>query len=372
MLQTYTFSQIVSNMATTIQGQAAALLNFTTGSVLRAIAQATASVTLWLQAIVLQVLTLTRAATSTGSDLDSWMADFGVTRLPATPATGSVGFSRFNGTQQALIPVGASLQTSDATQKFTVVTDTTNSAYSASLKGYVIPANVGSLSVPVQAVTPGTAGNILSGTLTVITSPIPFVDTVTNGAPFTNGIDAETDDALRIRFVAYLNSLSKATSAAIANAIHSVRQGLNYTITQNAAYGGAFQPGYFYVVLDDGTGFPSSDLIDSVSSAINAVRGLTINFNVFAPVTETANVTMALTSASGFNHAAVVAAVTAALQNFIAALTLGTPLPYTQLASIAYDVPGVANATGILLNGATSDLAATNQQKVLPGTMTIS
>jgi hypothetical protein len=70
-LQTYTFTELVSNIATAVQGSASALLDFTVGSVLRAIAEATAAVVLWLQAIILQVLTLTRASTSVGSDLDS-------------------------------------------------------------------------------------------------------------------------------------------------------------------------------------------------------------------------------------------------------------------------------------------------------------
>src|SRR4051794_26633430 len=110
-LITYTFSQIVSNIATAVQGSAKSLLNFTVGSVLRAIAEATASVVLWLQAIILQVLTLTRAATSVGTDLDSWMADFGLARLAAVAAAGQVTFARFTATMQAVVPVGANVQT---------------------------------------------------------------------------------------------------------------------------------------------------------------------------------------------------------------------------------------------------------------------
>jgi integrase len=39
-LQTFTFSQLVSNIATAVQGAATALLDFNVGSVLRAIAEA--------------------------------------------------------------------------------------------------------------------------------------------------------------------------------------------------------------------------------------------------------------------------------------------------------------------------------------------
>ena len=102
------------------------------------------------------------------------------------------------------------------------------------------------------------------------------------------------------------------------------------------------------------------------------IRGLTIRFGVFAPSVETANVTMAITSAAGYTHETVIGNVGVALTNAINALPLGTGLPYTQLASIAYGVPGVTNVTGVLLNSATSDLTATQKQKLLAGTMTIS
>lgn len=371
-LQSYTFSQIVSNIATAIQSSASALIDFTVGSVLRAIAEATAAVTLWLQAIILQTLTLTRASTSIGSDLDTWMADYGVTRLPAVASTGQVTFARFTATQQAVIPVGATIQTTDGNQNFTVTLDTTNSAYDAGLGGYVLPANTTSVNVPVEAADAGLSGNVLAATITVITTPIQGVDTVTNASAFTNGIDAESDAALRARFVSYLASLSKATATAIGYAVTSVQQGVDYTLTENEDYTGATDMGYFYVVVDDGTGSPPSDLISSVSNAVDAVRPIGSRFGVFAPATETADVTMTITSASGYTHADVVAAVGTALTDFINALTLGTSLPYTQLASIAYDVPGVTNVSGILLNSGTTDLAPTQKQKVLAGTMTIS
>ena len=106
-LQVYNFSQIVSNIATAIQASASTALNFTAGSVLRAISEAVSGVVLWLQAIILQLLTLTRAATSVGADLDSWCADFGFFRLAARAATGQVTFSRFTATQQAVVPIDA-------------------------------------------------------------------------------------------------------------------------------------------------------------------------------------------------------------------------------------------------------------------------
>lgn len=370
-LPTNTFGQIVSNIAAAIQASAGVALNFAAGSVLRAISEAVAGVTLWLQAMVLQVLTLTRAATSVGGDLDSWCADFGFVRLPARAATGQVTFSRFTATQQAVVPINTAVQTADGTQKFFVTIDAANSAYSAGLGGYVLPANTASVGVPVQAATAGAGGNVQSSSITVIASPISGVDTVNNAAGFLNGADAEPDAGFRSRFVLYLASLSKATRAAIGAAVTSVQQGLNYTLTGNENYDGSANPGYFYAVVDDGTGTASADLLSRVSAAVDAVRGFTIGFGVFAPVSLVANVALTVTTPPGVSHPAVVGAVGTALQNFINSLTLGVSLPYTQIASIAYAVPGVQNVTGITLNGATADLTATQRQRITAGVMTV-
>jgi uncharacterized phage protein gp47/JayE len=371
-LTTFSFSQITSNFATAAQASAKAALNFTIGSVFLAIAHATSGVVLWLQAIILQLLTLTRASTSIGTDLDSWCADYGFNRLSASASTGQVTFSRFTATMQAVVPIGAGVQTADGTQAFTVILDITNSAYNAGLGGYVLPVNTASVNVPVQAAVAGSGGNVQAATITALTTPVTGVDTVTNAASFINGVDAESDAAFRLRFVAYLSSLSKGIRAAIAYAVSSIQQVVSYTITENTAYNGAYQPGFFYVVCDDGTGFPPTQMLTNVGNAVEAVRGLTITYGIFAPIVETANVTMVLTSATGFAHGDVIAAVALAITNFINALPVGASLPYTQLASIAYDVAGVANVTGILLNAGTSDLTATSQNKINCGILVIS
>jgi uncharacterized phage protein gp47/JayE len=142
--------------------------------------------------------------------------------------------------------------------------------------------------------------------------------------------------------------------------------------TENADYNATTDYGYFYVVADDGTGDPSTNLLTDIGNAVEAVRPLCSRYGIFAPVVLTANVSMTITSASGYTHSVVVAAVTTALQNFINELPLGTSLPYTQLAGVAYEVPGVINATSILLNSGTSDLTADVQHKINAGSIAIS
>ena len=112
------FSTLVQNMAAAVQGAANSLLDLTVGSVLRAILEANASLALWLQWLIVQVLQVTRLATCTGADCDSFGADFGFVRLPAITAVGAVTFGRFTPNIAAFIPVSTNISTAANTQSF--------------------------------------------------------------------------------------------------------------------------------------------------------------------------------------------------------------------------------------------------------------
>jgi uncharacterized phage protein gp47/JayE len=373
VLQTQTFDQVVQAEAAAVQGGVTSgLVDFSVGSILRTFAESVAAIVMWLQGLILQLLTTTRAATSTGSDLDSWIVDYGLTRLGAATSGGSVTFSRFTPTLQAIVPIGSIIQTADGTQQFQVIADAAQSAYVAGT-GYVLPAATASITATVAALAPGAGGNVAIGVLNTLGQTISGVDTVTNTLAFSTGTNAESDAALRLRFVNYLSSLSKATSAAIGNAIASLQLGITYTLTEDYSYGGAYQPGYFYLVIDDGTGSPPTSIVNAVTAAVNAVRGCGIQFNVFAPIVVTANIAVTVTAAAPYTHTAIAAALQPAIAAYVAALPLGVSLSLTRLYQIIYDAtPGIASVSGLTINGAGADIAATAQQAIIPGTVIIS
>lgn len=368
-----TFATMVSDAATAIQGAAASLLDLSVGSVLRAYVEAQAAMALWLQGIALQIAALARFATSNGADADTWAADFGFARLAANASSGTVTFARFTATVSATVPVGTLVQTADGTQQYVVVADTAKVAYSAVAGGYVLGVGVASITATVKSTAPAAAGNAVAGAINTLASSIAGVDTVTNTVGFTNGSDAESDIAFRARFPVYLNGLAGATYAAISSAIQGVQTGITFTITENMSYAGAAQPGYFYVVVDDGTGAPSAGFLALITAAVDTKRPLTSTFGVFAPSILTANVAMTLTTAVGYTHSVLVANVQAALLAYINALSLGQPLPFSRLAQVAYGTSaGITNVTGVTLNSGGADLAATSQQLIRAGTLAIS
>lgn len=121
--------------------------------------------------------------TCDGEFLEAWAALKGVTREPATAATGSAVFAATAGT----IPAGTELTRQDG------VTYTTNADASVSS---------GSITVAATCTTPGAAGNCANGTVLTLGTAIAGVQS--GGAAstaFTGGADVETDDALRTRML---------------------------------------------------------------------------------------------------------------------------------------------------------------------------
>ena len=92
-LQLQSFASLVGSASAAVQGSARQLVDLTVGSTLRALLEASASIALWVQWLIVQVLQTTRAGTAEGADLDSWMADFGVARLAPVAVSLSIALA---------------------------------------------------------------------------------------------------------------------------------------------------------------------------------------------------------------------------------------------------------------------------------------
>jgi uncharacterized phage protein gp47/JayE len=367
------FSSLMEGMAASVQGAASSLVDLTVGSVLRAILEANAAVALWLQWLIVEVLSATRLATSSGADCDSFGADFGFTRLPAVASSGEVTFSRFSAASTALVPVGASVATAGNTQSFVVVADTSNAAYNAASDGYVITAGVSNVNATVVASVSGAAGNVLPGMISLLSSAIPGIDTVTNASALTGGVNAEGDAAFKARFSNYLASLSRATNISIGSAIEAIQQGLSYSITENQDQTGAVLMGHFVVTVDDGTGAPPATLLQTVQQTVDAIRPVGTSFAVQGPIVVSANISVTLVTATGTNHAIATTAVAGAWATYIATLPIGMTLSYTKLAQLAYEASSsIVNLSDLALNGGTADLVPPLFGVVRAGVVTVS
>lgn len=360
---------IVQIACAAVQAAASAtgkVLDLSVGSLIRAIFEAESSISMWQQYEAVQVLNAARLSTCEGSDVDLFVGDFGLTRTAAVAATGHVTLSRYGSNFPALIPVGMAVLSSDGALTYYVTSDPTHGLWNAALNGYQVGIGVTDATVPVQAAAGGVASNIQSGGIALIASSIPGIDTVTNANPLSNGRDAETDDALKARFVQYIAGLSKATTAAVGAAITSVQPGLTYNIFANVDPSGNALPGHFVITVDDGSGDPPQTLLDAIYTAVDAVRAITETFNVQGPTIVQVVISMTITVAAGVNKAVAQGLVAEAITSYVDNLGVGAILPFNLVSKLAFDVlPSgqIVDVSSLTINGQFGDAATVDPGK---------
>jgi uncharacterized phage protein gp47/JayE len=367
------FAQLVQDMSASLQGSVTGLVDLTVGSVLRSILEANASVALWLQWMMIRVLQTTRAATSTGTDLDTWMDDFSVARLAAIPAVGQITFSRYATSQQATVPLGTVVKTTDGLVAYQVTCDTSLPSWSAAANAYIMPPAVGSLTLPVAAVVAGAGGNLGANTITRIGTTLPGIDAATNTLPMSGGCDAETDDALRSRFQKYLASLWRATPAAIGFAILGLQQGLSFHIDENVTAGGIPRQGSFLITIDDGSGAPPQSVLNAVSNVVESYRPIGSTFCVQPPLLISAAVTVSVQWKPGVSVGLTAQTVSDAISRYIEQLTIGESLSVSRVILVAFQSSDmVDDVLTVAINGQSSELAAGPTSVIRPSAVTVS
>lgn len=183
--------------------------------------------------------------TATGEDLDERGRDVNpdeVVRYTATYATGSVVFSRSGTTGTVAIDAGTVVKVSGGpTFRTTAASSIANGSSS-------------SASVPIVAEEAGEDGNVDAGAIDDF-SGVSGVETVTNGAPTTGGLEQETDAQFRTRIKTYLRSLPRGTPTALWYAtLTAVVDGYGRVTTAKVLELSGASLGQVEVYIDDGSG----------------------------------------------------------------------------------------------------------------------
>ena len=287
---------------------------------------------------------------ATGGSLDHLVALLGIRRKVATPAKGTVLFSRLAAGTIVTIPTGTRV----ATQDLTLVYQTTQTADLTDL----------SVSVPVIAVDPGAAGNVAPATITRLVDPLSGITAVANPAATSGGADAETDPELRHRVITFSPS-AKGTRYSIVAAlmgldgVQDVALDENFTdctITLTVAGG------------DDA----------EITATIEDTRPAGILATWQRPTPVGVAVTATVSRIPSADAATVQAGVETAVTAYLAGLPIGDDVIYSDLVRTAIGVDGVndilamsatAGATTIQQFGQTIVIPA--GQKASPGTISI-
>jgi uncharacterized phage protein gp47/JayE len=214
---------------------------------------------------------------------------WGITRIPAAPATGPVTFT---GTPGATVPAATELRRGDDA-RYLLNAD-------ATIDGG------GSATGTVTAVQAGAAGNTPAAAALTLLSPVVGVapGAVVAAGGLAAGADAEADDALRARLLLRIQTPPAGGAArdyeAWALAVAGVER-----VWVLPLHLGLGTVGITF--LTTGGAVPGAPLVAAVQAAIDLVRPVTANVTVFAPATQAVNLTIDLSTDTVAIRAAILA-----------------------------------------------------------------
>ena len=309
-----------------------------------------------LQSLLIQadwVLDQSFPQTAQGTYLDYHAETRGITRGAAEKATGVIRFAAADKVTAACpIEKGTVCMTAEG-----VRFETTEDATIA----------VGSqwVDVPAQAAEAGAGGNVIAGTVTLLSAMPVGVVQCTNPAAFSGGCDAESDEALRRRVLASYQRLPNG-----ANAAYYEQEAMRYPgVAAAKAVGRARGIGTVNVVIATHAGVPDAALLAAVEMDLQKKRENAVDVKVLAPAVETVAVTAALKAAPGYTFAEAKAGAQSALEALFTGELLGKSVTTARLLTLLCGVEGVEN---VHLTAPAADVAVGSTELPMLGTVTIS
>ncbi len=219
--------------------------------------------------------------------------------------------------------------------------------------------------VPAQAVEAGAGGNVIAGTVTLLSAMPVGVVQCTNPAAFSGGCDAESDEALRRRVLASYQRLPNG-----ANAAYYEQEAMRYPgVAAAKAVGRARGIGTVNVVIATHAGVPDAALLAAVETDLQKKREIAVDVKVLAPAVETVAVTAALKAAPGYTFAEAKAGAQSALEALFTGGLLGKSVTTARLLTLLCGVEGVEN---VHLTAPAADVAVGSTELPMLGTVTIS
>ena len=309
-----------------------------------------------LQSLLMQadwVLDQSFPQTAQGMYLDYHAETRGITRAAAEKAAGVIRFAAADKVTAACpIEKGTVCMTAEG-----VRFETTEDAAIA----------VGSqwADVPAQAVEAGAGGNVIAGTVTLLSAMPVGVVQCTNPTAFSGGCDAESDEALRGRVLASYQRLPNG-----ANAAYYEQEAMRYPgVAAAKAVGRARGIGTVNVVIATHAGVPDAALLAAVETDLQKKREIAVDVKVLAPAVETVAVTAALKATPGYTFAEAKASAQSALEALFTGELLGKSVTTARLLTLLCGVEGVEN---VHLTAPAEDVAVGSTELPMLGTVTIS
>ncbi len=290
--------------------------------------------------------------TAAGEALDLHAGQRGLTRRPAVRAKGTLTFSRGTAlSYDAEIPKGTVCASSGAAAEF----ETTQAV--------VLPAGQLSVTAEAQAVAGGKAYNAAVHTVDTLVTPPAGIESVLNETPFTGGLDAEDDEALRERLLAHYSVLPNGANSETYRRAALQVPGVGSVNVVPRANGIGTVAVYLY-----GEGeAASAEVVAAVQAALDALREINVDVTVAAAEPVTKRVTMYLVPKDGCGFEDAKAVCEEAVRAYFASLSVGAPFVTAAITAAIMQTGAVKNCT---LPASVVDYGTAANQIVVPGEIT--
>ncbi len=349
-----TYDQIVSEIQSDMVASGSLATDFTDGSQIQTMIQVT-SRALFTQWYMLELLVeLFFVMSSEGPFLDLRVNERGIYRKEGVAATGPINFTRTSPSPISTdIPAGTTFSTLDGTVSVTTNVDTPLA------NGWE------SGTAQVTCTTVGVIGNLTAGTQLQIVGPSPSgLQTIVVGAGgLTGGVDVETDDELRARYLEVVqNPVDGGTPADYQVWADEVTGVTNVSVFPLARGNGTVD------VVVAANGIPSADLVNQVQSVINTNRPIGADAQAKAPTAHSIDVTGNVTPAAGYTFATLQPLVTQAITNYINSVPIGGVVRVSAINDAIFRVQGVLDCS---LSAPSANVVLAQEELATAGTITL-
>ena len=306
-------------------------------------------------ALYVQADWVTRQAfpqTAEGEYLDYHAQLRSLERKPALPAQGTVRFTAGEAAQ------------SDRTIPEGTVCMTAGLVRFATTQAAVLPAGELTVDVPVQALEPGTAGNVSAQTVVSMAVAPMGIASCTNPQAFAGGADGEGDEELRARILDTFRRLPNGANAAF------YEQGA-LSFDQVAAAAVIPKPrglGSVDVIVSTLAGTPGEELLEQLQDYFEQRREIAVDVQVKAPTPVTVNVAVQVKAKGGWDKTQVLDQVEEALEGWFDGKLLGQDVLLARLGSLIYGCDGVENYA---VSAPAADLAVDADELPVLGTLSV-
>ena len=273
-------------------------------------------------------------------------------RKPALPAQGTVRFTAGEAAQSdRSIPQGTVCMTAGLVRF-------------ATTQAAVLPAGELTVDVPVQALEPGTAGNVSAQTVVSMAVAPMGIASCTNPQAFAGGADGEGDEELRARILDTFRRLPNGANAAF------YEQGA-LSFDQVAAAAVIPKPrglGSVDVIVSTLAGTPGEELLEQLQDYFEQRREIAVDVQVKAPTPVTVNVAVQVKAKGGWDKTQVLDQVEETLESWFDGKLLGQDVLLARLGSLIYGCDGVENYA---VSAPAADLAVDADELPVLGTLSV-